>query len=320
MEAILAQSFPPREILVVDDASTDDSVSVIQSVIRKNPSVRLERNERNLGILLTIQRWYATLSGEYVFHASADDRVLPSFFQKSVALLARHPQAGFCSTLALVVEPNGAEPRPYNTPTVCPRPGYLPPSKCREAYHRLGTWVVPHSVVYRRTAYLEAGGFNPELAANADNLIYRVLSAKHGSCYIPEPLMLWRPSPDSFSRRATLDLGMTIKSVQRVEHEMRTTFGSIFSPEDIATMKRPALSWALEDLLQRPPGYDDDFLRMSRALGGGYWLDRPFRAAWRAHLLSGWLGLKIYHFLLQPGAERRRLLVRKLRGLMSGRA
>lgn len=56
LEAILAQSYPPLEVIVLDDASTDNSVEVIESFLRRDPRVRLVRNERNVGVERSVNR------------------------------------------------------------------------------------------------------------------------------------------------------------------------------------------------------------------------------------------------------------------------
>jgi len=49
--------------------------------------------------------------GIYYYGASADDFILPGFFEKSLALLALHPSAGLCSTLCYSVDAEGENRR-----------------------------------------------------------------------------------------------------------------------------------------------------------------------------------------------------------------
>src|SRR6267378_1457403 len=87
LKAILAQSVTPIELIVVDDASTDNSIEVIKQFVTQNPLVRLVQNEKNMGVALTQNRGLTLARGEYIFMQAADDEVLPGLFEKSLRLL-----------------------------------------------------------------------------------------------------------------------------------------------------------------------------------------------------------------------------------------
>ena len=103
LDAILRQSLRPLELIVVDDGSTDNSVEVIERFARRDTTIRLVRNERNMGAQLTSNRGLQHASGAYMYFAAADDRILPGFFEKSIALLTQYPQAGLCCCAPLSI-------------------------------------------------------------------------------------------------------------------------------------------------------------------------------------------------------------------------
>ena len=76
IESVLAQSLENVEIIVVDDASTDDSVAVVQSV--PDPRIRLLRNETNLGAARSRNRALDAAKGEWIALLDADDWFLES--------------------------------------------------------------------------------------------------------------------------------------------------------------------------------------------------------------------------------------------------
>jgi glycosyltransferase involved in cell wall biosynthesis len=63
------------EVIVIDDASTDNSVEVIEGFARKDPIIRLYRNEQNQGVNQTVNRGLSLAAGEYIIFSAADDRV-----------------------------------------------------------------------------------------------------------------------------------------------------------------------------------------------------------------------------------------------------
>lgn len=76
LEAILAQSVQPQKFLVIDDASTDDSIQVIESYAHRFPHLRLVRNERNQGVTPTINRELQVAMDDFVCFGA--DGLLPS--------------------------------------------------------------------------------------------------------------------------------------------------------------------------------------------------------------------------------------------------
>src|SRR5438034_2246469 len=77
LKAILAQSVAPIELIVVDDASTDNSVEVIRRFAAQSPLVRLVQNEKNLGVMANQIKGLDLARGEFVFFQAADDEVQP---------------------------------------------------------------------------------------------------------------------------------------------------------------------------------------------------------------------------------------------------
>src|SRR5580704_11116787 len=73
LRALLSQSLEPDEIIVVDDASTDNSRSVIEGITAKNPTVRLLVNPQNVGVIRALNRGLELASGCYIYLAAADD-------------------------------------------------------------------------------------------------------------------------------------------------------------------------------------------------------------------------------------------------------
>src|SRR5215471_18121754 len=100
LTAILRQSSKPLEILVLDDASTDNSLEVIRQFAAEHPLIRLVQNEKNLGVMPNLNKGVELSRGEYVYIASADDEVVPGLFEKSLRLLAEHPEAAYCCAMA----------------------------------------------------------------------------------------------------------------------------------------------------------------------------------------------------------------------------
>src|SRR5262245_42051285 len=80
LRALLSQSRAPAEIIFIDDASTDDSLSVIREIAATNPCIRVIENATNLGVVRSQQRGLEIATGDFIYLAAADDWVMPGFF------------------------------------------------------------------------------------------------------------------------------------------------------------------------------------------------------------------------------------------------
>jgi glycosyltransferase involved in cell wall biosynthesis len=89
LESILAQLGPEDEVVVVDDASTDSSVEVIEGV--GDGRIRLIRSPANRGYVRTFEAAMAASHGEYIFLSDQDDVWLPGRLELMVDALTTSP-------------------------------------------------------------------------------------------------------------------------------------------------------------------------------------------------------------------------------------
>jgi len=81
LDSLLSDSSENMEFLLIDDASTDDSISILEEASRRDPRVRLLKNPSNLGVSSTRNRGIYEANGEYIGFFDADDIVSPGFYQ-----------------------------------------------------------------------------------------------------------------------------------------------------------------------------------------------------------------------------------------------
>ena len=206
LRALLTQTPPAKEIIVVDDGSTDDSVAVIEDIARRHPSVRLIRNPVNQGVMASVRTATAVATGEFVLFASSDDFVLPGLFSRARDGLSENPRAAFfCSRVALVDAADRViGVRPFTLP--CRGRGYLSPEEVRRAIKNSDFWVIGTSTVYRRQLLADIGYFDARLGSLSDVLADRLLAFNHGFFFDPAVLGAYNKDPMSFSGRNALSV------------------------------------------------------------------------------------------------------------------
>lgn len=88
IQSVLDQSYPHFEIIVADNASTDDSVAVVRSF--GDTRIKLIQNPYNLGFAPNLDRATETATGDYMILVSSDDTMKPSALECYVRLIQAH--------------------------------------------------------------------------------------------------------------------------------------------------------------------------------------------------------------------------------------
>jgi len=223
LRALLSQSLEPDEIIVVDDASTDNSRSVIEGITAKNPTVRLLVNPQNVGVIRALNRGLELASGCYIYLAAADDWVMPGFFALALKMLKKYAQAGLFCGDAIIIDGQSGRCRGYR-PVVRPlhRAGFADGAQTRHILRRCDNWMLTGSSLFRRDAFEIAGGLDETLGTFADGYLARRVALTCGFCYAPRVVAAWRISSLSVSRQASL----TLEKATGILHTMPTRIAS----------------------------------------------------------------------------------------------
>ncbi|MBX9579159.1 MAG: glycosyltransferase family 2 protein, partial [Gemmataceae bacterium] len=193
--AVLDQSFKDLEFVIVDDGSTDASVAVIQKYARVDPRVRFYQNDRNRGVIYTLNRALSYATAEYVLGAASDDYVLPGYFEAAFDLLKANPGAGIALGLCATVNDDGhllAE-----TPGLwAEEPMFMDPA---DVAGRITNCGVPGPVIWHRQAFHDAGAYIPELRWHGDWFTLQVVAFRRGVCFLPFRTSVVRHTPQAYS-------------------------------------------------------------------------------------------------------------------------
>jgi glycosyltransferase involved in cell wall biosynthesis len=223
LTALLEQRLLPDEIIVIDDASTDDSLAIIKRLAAGSPRIRVVLNVENIGVVRTQNIGLEMSRERYVYFAAADDWVMPGFFELAISMLEAHPHSGlFCGETILV---DGASSRDKGTrPIARPkyRAGYIDAESTRHLLMRTDNWILTGSAVLRRNAILAAGGLDVELGSFADGYLARKVALTHGFIFSPTVVSTWRIFESGISRVTALELRRAQKVLQIAPDRIRS--------------------------------------------------------------------------------------------------
>jgi glycosyltransferase involved in cell wall biosynthesis len=195
--ALANQTVLPLEIIVVDDASTDNSLDVLDSLVRQHPIVHVHRNERNLGVNASYARGLALARGNYVLMPAADDEVRPDLIKNAVQMFQQYPRAGVFSGIC-EWRCTASNLTWYKGTGMPARPCYLSPSDMVALAKRGKLAINGQNAVYKKDALIKAGGWLPELQWFGDWFGSYVVGFRHGMCHVPEVLSNFYLYPGSF--------------------------------------------------------------------------------------------------------------------------
>ena len=240
INAVVSQSCLPDEYLIIDDASTDNSLEIIDSYASKYSFIRVLRNKQNLGVLKSIKQWREKASGDYVYFGAADDYVLPGFFTAAMDMAEKFPQTGIIFGQVVYVNASGDELKTIAVDGWS-QPLHLSPQDYLNQYFDVQQ--PGHSAcaatVWKRSALGEVGGFRPELLSWADTFAARAIGLKHGACYIPMPCTaIYRPG-DTFSGQTASNPQLGLDIVARAAWMMRSEeFQDLFPEASVRSWER----------------------------------------------------------------------------------
>jgi len=85
IESVFNQTYKPIQIIIVDDASTDNSVEVINNVIKRRPDIAFLPLHSNHGICKAFNKALPLVQGEFIIDFATDDVMLPQRIEKQIA-------------------------------------------------------------------------------------------------------------------------------------------------------------------------------------------------------------------------------------------
>jgi glycosyltransferase involved in cell wall biosynthesis len=104
----------PKEIVVVDNCSTDDTRRIVSDLMRESTIIKLYVNNINVGMVENFNLAMSYCTGDYVKFLCADDLLLPSCLMKMVAALAVAKDCHIICSSRLIVDVNLQSPKKTN--------------------------------------------------------------------------------------------------------------------------------------------------------------------------------------------------------------
>jgi glycosyltransferase involved in cell wall biosynthesis len=223
IEGILEQTWPADEFLILDDASTDNSVEIIESYAARHTCIRLVKNQKNTGVIAAHKKLFEMASGDYLFSAAADDDRYPCFFEQAMEMAVKYPEAGLIFGKMVIADGAGNE-QGVIAPSVWQERLYATPEQFLQEYLDVEPpmQAATGATIFRRQAFSEVGWFRSELDSFTDTFAVRAIALKYGACYVPERFSMWRRMTGSYSQETAQNVRRSIDIVARARRLMES--------------------------------------------------------------------------------------------------
>ncbi len=202
LDSIRAQTYPLHEIIICDDASTDETPAIIASAAMADSRIRTLRNERSLGGYGAMNRAVRASTGDVVAIYHADDVYDERIVEREVAYLSDHPDAGAVFTLDRFLDEGGREYQRLHLPPELEHVTWFDGPALTEAVMRhRNTFLRTPSLMIRRAVFDALGGFDQErFGVWADFDMWLRVAHTHPIGLIHEHLVGYRHYPTQWGR------------------------------------------------------------------------------------------------------------------------
>lgn len=190
MGSALSGTYTDIEVIVVDDGSSDSSAAVAREIAESDNRVQVHSRPRG-GVSAALNFGLEQALGDYVARLDSDDIWHPTKLDKQMKVAAADPAVALVYTLVRYIDGEGRVTRDV-APQLLPRHAL-----CRCLYEDIigGN----SSVLMRRSAIEEAGGYDETLISWEDLLLFLAITARHEIAFVPEYLVGYRVRPGSLS-------------------------------------------------------------------------------------------------------------------------
>lgn len=217
IESVLSQDYPTKRIVVVDDGSEDGTAALCREYIERGFIEYVSKSNGGCASARNMGLQHIDSSIEYVCFLDSDDRQLPSFLNRAVALLEATPEADFCYADSVIYDEDTGRERLQRI-AAAGDPGRF------AIQHFLTNEAKAGSILYREET-VRRRRFREDLRYNEDSeFLQRIAIECHGF-YLPHAGSWVRWHQGSKSRN-TLEIN---RAVLRASRDILAAYPSFYT-------------------------------------------------------------------------------------------
>lgn len=192
LRSVLFQTMPNFELIIIDDASIDQTSAILAKFAKQDKRIRFFRNKKNLGLTKSLNIGLKHVRSKYIARIDGDDICKKERLEKQVVYMIDHPECDFLATRAVVI--SEAAKRIKKTKAI------FKDIDIKRYLLDIGSPFVHSSMMMRKETLDELGGYNEDWPTKQDyELWLRAAFANKKFACLNEPLVFLRFHKDSLS-------------------------------------------------------------------------------------------------------------------------
>ena len=210
IQSILDQTFQDFELIVVDDASNDNTRDVVNAFCR--PNIRYIRHTENLGPGSARNTGINLAQGKYIAFQDSDDQWLPEKLEKQIRYLDSAP-SHVGVVYSVLLRMNGSNTMPVPPEKLGRIEGDIHRSLCR------GNFIALPSILVKKECFTRAGLFDKHLHQYEDWDMWIRISKYYHFGFIDEPLVNSYFTPGSVNEKGVVSEVQAARLIFKKHHE-----------------------------------------------------------------------------------------------------
>lgn len=183
IESVVSQKYEPLEIVIVDDASSDETPEILRKYAARDARIKIITVEKQPALGNVLNIGVKASHGKYIVRMDADDVMLPGRIEKQVEFMESHPEVMVCGGQIELIDGNGKKMRD--------RKYALDDARLKERMFLFSPFAHP-AVIIRRDALAKVGLYPENLKKVEDIKLWFLLAQVGGFANIPQNVLRYR--------------------------------------------------------------------------------------------------------------------------------
>lgn len=194
INSILKQTYRDFELITVDDASSDGSLSILERYAKQDSRIKVITNNKNIGLTKSLIKAIDMAQGRYLARQDADDISLPERLEKQIDFLEQNLSYVAIGTSATIIDENDSVIKKALAPK-----SWLMIKRIL----RFGNCFLHGSMMFRKEDYFKVGGYRDLFHVGQDYDLWLRMSNLKKMRNLKDNLYLWRTSNNNISSSKT---------------------------------------------------------------------------------------------------------------------